>query len=725
MSSPGTVARGNKSTYVMPISRLIIDKLGVKLYDRVSAVLAELVANAYDADATKVLIEAPMGDLLATKSQGKVLDRGYEIKVTDNGIGMTPNEVQKFYLPVGSERRADQERGPESRRFKRKVMGRKGVGKLAPLGICEKIEIISSGGQEEDGIDADGKHAKGYRTAHLILDRKEMVKETGDNYKPTVGALDGIVRSESGTTITLSEFDKRRVPVIEGLARQLAQRFGIQAEDWSIRLRDNLKSKNTLGSDCEVGDFEIITMPGTKITFPEPKPGELTSGMKEDGYPLDIVGGFELDGTKYPVSGWVAYSKDPYKDDLMAGVRIYCNKKIAAQTHLFNQKAGFHGEHSVRSYLVGMLYADWLDAEEDLIQTDRRDILWSSELGEALECWGRSVVKRIGTMSRDPMRKKSWEIFREKSDIENKVESAFPREDQQPIRTEALEFAKLFGRTIRQGELDDPRVVEDATQLSLSFAPHIVLDKGLREAADPGESALSVVAGILRTARVAELSSFGQIAEKRVKVIAKVEELAEEAEDNESVFQRLITEAPWLIDPRWSPIIANQPFTTLKRKLEKFLQRELGEEINLTEFDHPTKRPDFLLIDADRGLEIVEIKKPGKAFDNKDWDRLVRYVMAMRKFYNDSANAEFTQRYPTWKITLVADDVNIADDNKQLAYEGIERKGELTRTNWSAFLTRTRLMHQEFLDEAERQRRDTPIQPEPIVNAALDSGDSQ
>jgi hypothetical protein len=48
----------------MTISRLTVDKLGVKLYDRVSAVIAELVANAYDADATTVKIEAPMGHYL-------------------------------------------------------------------------------------------------------------------------------------------------------------------------------------------------------------------------------------------------------------------------------------------------------------------------------------------------------------------------------------------------------------------------------------------------------------------------------------------------------------------------------------------------------------------------------------------------------------------------------------------------------------------------------------
>ena len=40
--------------YIMRISRQTIDKLGVKLYDTVSAVVAEIIANSYDADAEKV-----------------------------------------------------------------------------------------------------------------------------------------------------------------------------------------------------------------------------------------------------------------------------------------------------------------------------------------------------------------------------------------------------------------------------------------------------------------------------------------------------------------------------------------------------------------------------------------------------------------------------------------------------------------------------------------------
>jgi len=109
----------NSAKYTMTISRLTVDKLGVKLYDKVSAVIAELVSNSYDADAVEVTITAPMGEFLATKRNNNLIDKGYSIEVYDNGIGMTPEEVNKFYLCVGADRRADSKRGDESRLFKR------------------------------------------------------------------------------------------------------------------------------------------------------------------------------------------------------------------------------------------------------------------------------------------------------------------------------------------------------------------------------------------------------------------------------------------------------------------------------------------------------------------------------------------------------------------------------------------------------------------------------
>lgn len=371
--------------YVMTISRLTIDKLGVKLYDRVSAVIAELVANSYDADATEVTIEAPMGAFLASMQQGVVKDSGYSITVRDNGTGMEPGVINAFYLKVGAERRRDPERGDRSKKFNRRVMGRKGVGKLAPFGICGTIEVISSGGNLVEGPDPGGKVIRGYKTAHFILHRDAIVSDQDEDYSPTLGDLDETISPVSGTTLKLTNFIRRHVPDMASFARQLSQRFGVQSADWRVVLVDTTKAPGAADREADIGQFAIETMENTKVTFEGPDETESVSldertryrALDPAGKPLPAIesGFVHSDGRFYPVTGWVAYAKQSYRDDLMAGIRIYCRGKIAAQTSVFNRKSGFTGEYNVRTYLVGELNADWLDEGEDLIQTDRRDIL--------------------------------------------------------------------------------------------------------------------------------------------------------------------------------------------------------------------------------------------------------------------------------------------------------------------------------------------------------------
>jgi len=160
-----------QSPYKMTISRNTIDKLGVKLYDKVSAVVAELIANAYDADAEIVKVELPLGQYMASRVGGVVTDKGFVIKVTDDGYGMMPDEVNQFYLPVGKDRRRDSAHGARSRIKGRRVMGRKGIGKLAPFGVCQTIEIISAGGERTEN---------GYLTAHFLLKYDDIVQETDE-----------------------------------------------------------------------------------------------------------------------------------------------------------------------------------------------------------------------------------------------------------------------------------------------------------------------------------------------------------------------------------------------------------------------------------------------------------------------------------------------------------------------------------------------------------------
>jgi hypothetical protein len=78
--------------YTMRLSLSVLDHLGRNLYSNIPAVLSEVVANAWDADADRVEI---------------VIDADSRtISVTDDGIGMTPMDLNDRFLYVGFERRA-------------------------------------------------------------------------------------------------------------------------------------------------------------------------------------------------------------------------------------------------------------------------------------------------------------------------------------------------------------------------------------------------------------------------------------------------------------------------------------------------------------------------------------------------------------------------------------------------------------------------------------------
>lgn len=219
-----------ESPYHLRISRLTVDKLGVKLYDKASAVVAELIANGYDADAETVTVRLPLGIQLASKAGGQLKDVGYVIDVEDDGHGMAPEEAIDFYLRVGADRRTRKgQDGSRSRNKKRPVMGRKGIGKLAPFGICRRIEVWSAGGP---------KTRYGYAVTHFFMDFDKIVTDDDEAVPLEVGDDDRTWSTKSGTRVRLTAFLAKRVPDLETFLRQLAVRFTFARPDFRCELLD-------------------------------------------------------------------------------------------------------------------------------------------------------------------------------------------------------------------------------------------------------------------------------------------------------------------------------------------------------------------------------------------------------------------------------------------------------------------------------------------------------
>lgn len=657
----------SRSPYHLRISRLTVDKLGVKLYDKASAVVAELIANSYDADAETVTVRIPLNVQLATKAGGDLRDLSYVIEVQDDGHGMTPEEAINFYLWVGADRRTRKDQdGSRSRYKKRPVMGRKGIGKLAPFGICRRIEVWSAGGDKTD---------KGYAITHFFMDFGKIVREDDVAVPLEVGEEDRKWSNESGTRIRLTSFLAKRVPDMETFLRQLAVRFTFAKPDFKIHVIDTTDIK---GTPVSVNRLDIPLLPGSKIDL--------------SNRPV-----IADDGTTLAVSGWLGMAKEAYKNEEMMGVRIYAREKIVGVTRDFNQPAGFTGEFAMRSYLVGEVEAEWLDLDdgEDLVRTDRQDILWDSDYGQLLRKWGAELIKEIARVSREPRRVRVRDEFLRRSNIEAKAKNRFG--DKQVAKV-AIELAKKFGGFAAEDELNDDEYVEDLSQIILSVAPHQALMEAFHEFTNQvlnGEASLDQMLDIFDKAQIAELASYAQIAAQRVRVITELEQIIDESSD-ENQFQTLLARAPWLIEPSWTVISKNQSLKNFKHAFEQFWKKEHGQAITLA-IDHENKRPDFTLISVDGLLHIVEIKKANHKFDDTDFLRLLNYVDAFENFFenNKIVVGDFRRG---WRIGLVADGEDIKQSSNKRAFEGLKDKKQVERVTWRDFLMRAKKAHEQFLD---------------------------
>jgi len=106
------------------VDRKIVNLLSRSLYTDFPRAIREAVSNSYDGDATVVLITIDL--------------KKKEVTVEDNGNGMSIEQFDK-YLEIAGEKLI----GGVSEKFRRKRIGRFGVGFLSCFPFCERLEISS------------------------------------------------------------------------------------------------------------------------------------------------------------------------------------------------------------------------------------------------------------------------------------------------------------------------------------------------------------------------------------------------------------------------------------------------------------------------------------------------------------------------------------------------------------------------------------------------------
>lgn len=304
-----------------------IEHLGIKMYSRLPNAMAELIANAYDADAHNVFIDI------------KESERNKSISVEDDGIGMSFDEINGKFLRIGRKRRAD-DKGLSSS-GKRKVTGRKGLGKLAFFGIGNTIEIET----KQNG-----------KCIRFAMNWNDIVNSDDSDYEPEYSITD--CPNENGTKITLKELKRQTGIDKNGLAVSLSKLFNFFDDTFQVFISLNGDEKLKIDNKLKYENLNA------QIKWKIP-----------DG--VIIVNDYF---TEHRITGLILSTEKPLKPDLR-GITLFAHGRLVNVPEFFGVGESSHGY----SYFTGWINIDFVDEwEEDVISTDRQSLNWDLPLTEEL-----------------------------------------------------------------------------------------------------------------------------------------------------------------------------------------------------------------------------------------------------------------------------------------------------------------------------------------------------
>lgn len=365
--------------YELKFDPKTIEHLGVKMYSTLPPALAELISNAYDADAGEV-------EVVFHEQNGSPIS----ITVKDNGYGMSSVDIQEKFLVIGRNRRSEDGDQP-SPKYGRLPTGKKGLGKLALFGLAKKIALDTKKGGKRNRFELDWDKLLGSDSV----------------YKPDSDIQDQDTDLEAGTSITLRELKRKSPFNLESLADNLSKIF-IVDDNFKILL------KKTDGQQVEVTNERRYEQIEQEFVWVE---GDIE--LEEYEYSDEIK--FKLITSKTPVK----------PSSGLRGITIFSRGKLVNAPEFFSHSTSSH----FYQYLTGYIKADFIDLlEEDVISTNRQAINWENEKMAELREWLSNLVSMVGASWREKRKAKKEDKFKEDTGIDKENWFAtLPEEIRHPV----------------------------------------------------------------------------------------------------------------------------------------------------------------------------------------------------------------------------------------------------------------------------------------------------
>lgn len=559
----------------------VIDHLGIKMYQKPVDVIAEFIANAWDADSESV-------DIMINENS---------ITISDKGLGMTYEQCQSFFLTVGRDRRF--ETGKEiSDEKKRPILGRKGIGKFAGFGIAKIVEIKTIS-------EADGELTSFQMNIDEILkfDASGKAKKpiTVYEYKEPSSKR----KKEHGTIVSLLGVDNKAIDLIL-FKEELARRFLLTQSYNDFKITVNSEKL----PECFNDELEYIFP--RNLTMEERNKIPNLESVDANGWAIETFEGHKI--------AWrVGFFEDPIETEELRGISIFVKGKLAQKPFFFDITGGISGQHGLE-YMTGQIKMDFIDEGAiDLIATERQRINLQTPLGRKIREWGIEKIKLLSSFWK---KKRSDQRLKE---IEDKLGGfkdrldALPSSERQTVKSVLRKIAS-FERLGKQRFQDWCNAI--LTSWETGRLKDLITE--LSQAKDLDEYKF------LELLSEADVLTALNIAESIKTKIYAISELKNRVASGqlENKVRDYIYERPWLIHPKWERF-------QKERSVEKLIK-----DLGITHLDSEVfnGRVDLALSSGDQ-LLLVEFIRPGIEIDLDHLKRIDLYVTDIRnRISKETAN---------------------------------------------------------------------------------------
>ncbi|NLX98934.1 MAG: hypothetical protein GXY83_22540 [Rhodopirellula sp.] len=620
--------------FVFRIAPHAIEDLGSNLYTSFPRVLAEFIANAYDADASKVEVsidfkkirdlrklmrknfeneaaEASSSELLIPLAD-RFLPDATQIEIRDDGFGMTEEDLNQRFLWTARRRRSLE---PVQRsKASRPLMGRKGLGKLAGFGVARIMEVVTKRKGDENAL-------------KVTLDYDEILKRDNLTEVPVPGGevSQEFSRSEQGTIIRLRRLAFDAVKSRSGtVAHELSEQFEfIDPSDFAIWLNEHR-----------------IPSPRRQFAFVWPSPDAPKNDLvrckletEHGDISFDYRIRFRRDRRALPAA--------------KRGIRVYAHNRMAAAPSLFDADTNMHG-FRMTDYMDGVVRADFIDdQQQDYIATDRQSLRWDTPLLTPLKDFLSEQIKEAC---------KEYQKVRDESKKSEVKDDAFTQEviGSQPLsareKTLVERLAVSLARITKKG-VEDEKYRQLLPDLVLSFGQGNLYERLSKLAETDRPDVAELLVQVVRLNRM-ELDRSTSVVRSRIKAIDALDKevgRTSQGDDcrNERQIQKLFEVAPWLIDPLYHDYLAADKSLNTTLKL---LADALGIKTAVVSDEVQAviqREPDFFFLLGDDPLNyvvIVEIKASNKPAELDDLMQLREYIDTARKWLNDNGHSRVAVR---------------------------------------------------------------------------------